>query len=256
MRAAETVFLLLRWVGVRRGRKEEEGKHILPKLVSSQERRGERGGGGGTQVVSASSSFSSSFSSSSSSDAFPVFFLPSKLHGMDWSRIHQDEKHANQNLDRGQWTHICFWKKSSIRIYSGMVNPDPGCETNLRRRHASPCRHRCRRKKKKPAGFFSVPKMYEEQTEEKGGRVWERKRRRIERFISGDRRGRERKGKCAFSPPPPPPGFCKSILPRKRWKEEEEDQDGEIFVGSINHELFFLGKKCILEFLLCGEGES
>ena len=84
--------------------------------------------------------------------------------------------------------------------------------------------------------------MYEEQTEEKRGRVWERGgERRIERFISGDRRGRERKGKCAFSPPPP--GFCKSILPRKRWKEEEEDQNGEIFVGSINHELFFLGKK-------------
>ncbi len=40
VRAAETVFLLLRWVGVRRGGKEEEGKHILPKLVSSQEKGG------------------------------------------------------------------------------------------------------------------------------------------------------------------------------------------------------------------------
>ena len=96
--------------------------------------------------------------------------------------------------------------------------------------------------------------MYEEQTEEKRGSGLGKggKERRIERFISGDKRGRERKGKCAFSPPPP--GFCKSILPRKRWKEEE-DQNGEIFVRSINHELFFLGKKCILEFLLCGEGD-
>ncbi len=95
--------------------------------------------------------------------------------------------------------------------------------------------------------------MYEEQTEEKRGSGLGKgggKERRIERFISGDRRGRERKGKCAFSPPPPP-GFCKSILPRKRWKEEE-DQDGEIFVGSINHELFFLEKNVFWNFCYVG----